>query len=43
MKRRSLLQSALGSGGLISLGGCALNPLGPQVAQLTRPERAIES
>lgn len=37
MKRRNLLQSALGTGGLLSLGGCALNPLGPEVAQLTRP------
>jgi DMSO/TMAO reductase YedYZ molybdopterin-dependent catalytic subunit len=37
MKRRSLLQSALGTGGLLSLGGCALNPLGQEVAQLTRP------
>jgi DMSO/TMAO reductase YedYZ molybdopterin-dependent catalytic subunit len=37
MKRRSLLQSALGTGGLLSLGGCALNPQGQEVAQLTRP------
>ncbi len=37
MKQRSLLQSALGTGGLLSLGGCALNPLGQEVAELTRP------
>lgn len=37
IKRRDLLQAGLASGGLLSLGGCALNPHGATVAQLTRP------
>lgn len=37
MPRRRLLRGALASGGLLGLGGCALNPLGPGLAWLTRP------
>lgn len=35
--RRRLLRDALVGSGLLSLGGCALNPLGPGLARLTRP------
>jgi DMSO/TMAO reductase YedYZ molybdopterin-dependent catalytic subunit len=37
MPRRRLLRGALAGSGLLGLGGCALNPLGPGLARLTRP------